>query len=115
MTEAVQKGRKGKEERRPSFLQGPGFRWGVYLLAGLGWAYALFGNEGIVRQWNRMQQRDQLKAELEAELRVNQQLRAEVEALAKDDLVIEQAIRDQLDFQRPYEQVLILPESHPTP
>ncbi|MCU0232394.1 MAG: septum formation initiator family protein [Acidobacteria bacterium] len=110
---------KGKAPRgdappaRERSRRGTALRWLVYLIAALGWIYALFGSEGLFRQYERLQQRDALRAKLAAERAVNDGIRAEVEALRKDDLRIEQEIRRRLDYQRPGEIVLITGEDDP--
>ena len=98
---------------REHALRGTALRWAVYLLAALGWIYALFGSEGLFRQYERLQQRDALRAKLSAERAVNDGIRREVEALRSDDLRIEQEIRRRLDYQRPGEIVLITGEDDP--
>jgi len=88
-------------------------RWAVYLLAALGWIYALFGGEGLFRQYDRLRQRDALVAQLAREQAINEEIRRDVEALRSDDLRIEQEIRRRLDYQRPGEVVLITGEDDP--
>ena len=80
---------------RERALRGTALRWAVYLLAALGWIYALFGSEGLFRQYERLQQRDALRAKLSAERAVNDE------------------IRRRLDYQRPGEVVLITGEDDP--
>jgi cell division protein FtsB len=94
-------------------LRGTALRWAIYLLAALGWIYALFGSQGLFRQYERLQQRDALRAKLAAERAVNDGIRRDVEALKSDDLRIEQEIRRRLDYQRPGEIVLITGEDDP--
>jgi cell division protein FtsB len=119
MAGAGEKPGKGRAARgtaapaRERALRGTALRWAVYLLAALGWIYALFGSEGLFRQYERLQQRDALRARLAAERAVNDGIRHEVEALKSDDLRIEQEIRRRLDYQRPGEIVLITGEDDP--
>ena len=119
MAGAGEKPGKGKPGRgaaappRERALRGTALRWAIYLAAALGWVYALFGSEGLFRQYERLQQRDALKAKLAAEREINDGIRAEVEALRSDDLRIEQEIRRRLDYQRPGEIVLITGEDDP--
>ncbi|MBP7147868.1 MAG: septum formation initiator family protein [Acidobacteria bacterium] len=75
--------------------------------------YALFNPEGILRQWERLRQRDHLAAELAREERINEELRRELAALTNDDLAIAQAIRGELDYQKPGEVVLFTGERDP--
>jgi len=119
MAGAGEKPGRGKAARgavaptREHALRGTALRWAVYLLAALGWIYALFGSEGLFRQYERLQQRDALRAKLSAERAVNDEIRRDVEALKSDDLRIEQEIRRRLDYQRPGEIVLITGEDDP--
>jgi len=111
-------GRKGAAggaaaAKRERALRVTALRWAVYLLAALGWVYALFGSEGLFRQYERLQQRDALRARLATERAVNDGIRQEVEALRSDDLRIEQEIRRRLDYQRRGEIVLITGEDDP--
>jgi cell division protein FtsB len=106
-------GRGAAAPPRERALRGTALRWAIYLAAALGWVYALFGSEGLFRQYERLQQRDALKAKLAAEREINDGIRAEVEALRSDDLRIEQEIRRRLDYQRPGEVVLITGEDDP--
>ncbi len=99
--------------KRERALRVTALRWAVFLLAALGWIYALFGSEGLFRQYERLQQRDALRARLAAERAVNDGIRQEVEALRSDDLRIEQEIRRRLDYQRRGEIVLITGEDDP--
>ena len=99
--------------KRERALRVTALRWAVFLLAALGWIYALFGSEGLFRQYERLQQRDALRARLAAERAVNDGIRHEVEALRSDDLRIEQEIRRRLDYQRRGEIVLITGEDDP--
>jgi cell division protein FtsB len=110
------KGKPGRGAAAPTRerpLRGTALRWAIYLAAALGWVYALFGSEGLFRQYERLQQRDALRAKLAAEREINDGIRAEVEALRSDDLRIEQEIRRRLDYQRPGEIVLITGEDDP--
>ena len=84
---------------------------GVVIL--LAWVYALFGGEGLIRQWERHRELEQVRARLAAERQRTESLRERVEALSRDDLAIEREIRQQLDYQRPGELVLILGEDDP--
>ncbi len=106
-------GRGAAAPARERALRGTALRWAIYLIAALGWVYALFGSEGLFRQYERLQQRDALRAKLAAERAINDGIRAEVEALRSDDLRIEQEIRRRLDYQRPGEIVLITGEDDP--
>ncbi len=103
----------GAAAKRERALRVTALRWAVYLLAALGWVYALFGSEGLFRQYERLQQRDALRARLATERAVNDGIRQEVEALRSDDLRIEQEIRRRLDYQRRGEIVLITGEDDP--
>lgn len=83
-------------------------RW-VLVVAGIvAWSYALFGSEGLLRQWQALRERNRLAEQLEHERRINQELEAEIERLRDDDLTIERYIRTELDYQRPGETVFIL-------
>lgn len=99
--------------RREHQLRAAALRWTVYLLAALGWIYALFGGEGLFRQYDRLRQRDALVAQLAKEQAINDEIRRDVEALRADDLRIEQEIRRRLDYQRQGEVVLITGEDDP--
>lgn len=99
---------------KPTSSRGRTILWGCVLaLATLGWVYALVGAEGIGRLQERRERRAQLQGQLAEETKVNNLLRSDVEALRSDPIAIEQAIRDELDFQRPGEQVTIVEDDDP--
>jgi cell division protein FtsB len=77
------------------------------------WAYAIFGQEGLLRQWRRGAEHEVLSARLAEERTRTGELRREVDALRHDDLAIEDALRDQLDYRRPGELILILDDGDP--
>lgn len=88
-------------------------RVAVATLSLLLWAYVLFGSEGLGRQRQHIARRAQLEAQLAGELDRNAALWAEVDALRRDDLEIERAIRAELDYQRPGEVVLVVEDGDP--
>lgn len=81
--------------------------------AGLAWVYVIVGDEGLVEQWKRNQERAQIGERLAEECARTEALRARVEALIHDDLTIEREIRTTLDYQRPGETVLIVGDDDP--
>ena len=83
-------------------------RWLVIVVGVIAWSYALFGSEGLLRQWQALRERDRLAEQLQQERRVNQEIEAEIERLRHEDLTIERYIRTELDYQRPGETVYIL-------
>lgn len=94
---------------RPETIRSAGLRWLLTLAAIVLWLYALIGPEGLRTQFDRRARRDALAQQLAEEQRRSEALRTEVEALREDDAAIERAIRDQLDYQRPGEKVLLVP------
>ncbi|GAB4373504.1 MAG: hypothetical protein Kow0062_10660 [Acidobacteriota bacterium] len=104
--------RRGTPDAAPAPFERVG-RVGLGVLVVLAWVYALFGAEGLLRQWERRQELEQARARLAAERARTEALRGRVEALTSDDLAIEREIRRQLDYQRPGELVLILGDDDP--
>ena len=105
------RGAAGKDDS-PQALERAG-RVGLGILVLLAWVYALFGGEGLLRQWERHRELERARARLAAERLRTDDLRSRIEALRHDDLAIEREIRRQLDYQRPGELVLILGEDDP--
>lgn len=102
--------------RPQSFLAALGRRasrlafWVAVVLA---WIYVVFGDEGLVRQWQRSEERAAVLEALDREREVTASLAAQVEALRHDDLAIEREVRTQLDYHRPGEIVLIVEDDDP--
>ncbi|RMG49030.1 MAG: hypothetical protein D6718_00515 [Acidobacteria bacterium] len=92
---------------------GRAWRWAYLVVAALLWMQALFGAEGLIRQIQRRAYLVRLQRVVAEEEAANRRLRAEVEALAHDDLAIESAVRTELDYQRPGELVLIVDDPDP--
>ncbi len=88
-------------------------RWAMLVVSALFWAFALASSEGVARQKERLAHREELRHQLAAERAENDALRREVEGLRGDDLVIEQAVRSVLDYQRPGEIVLVVEDDDP--
>ena len=77
------------------------------------WVFA-FSAKGGVRDLRDLQrQRDALRAQVADEAAQNEKLRGVVEGLRSDDLAIEQAVRAELDYQRPGEVVLMVEGDDP--
>jgi cell division protein FtsB len=88
-------------------------RWLVLLIGVVAWSYALFGSEGLLRQWQALRERNRLAEQLEQERRHNTELEAQIERLRQDELTIERHIRTELDYQRPGETVYLLESGSP--
>jgi cell division protein FtsB len=88
-------------------------RWLVLLIGVVAWSYALFGSEGLLRQWQALRERNRLAEQLEQERRHNAELEAQIERLRQDELTIERHIRTELDYQRPGETVYLLESGSP--
>lgn len=91
-------------------LRSAGTRWLISLLAIVLWLYALIGPEGIRSQFERRQKRDALQSQFEIERAKTLALQEEVKSLKENDTAIERAIRGELDYQKPGETVLLIPE-----
>lgn len=98
---------------RPRSWRRPARRWIYAAIAVAFWIHALFGGEGLVTQYRRHERLVELERRVAAEQRLNERLAREVAALRDDDLAIEGAVRDQLDYQRPGELVLIVEDPDP--
>lgn len=98
-------------EDGPETIRSAVLRWLLTLITLVFWAYALFGPEGIRAQVDRYHKRQALQVRLEEERARTAALRDEVRRLREDDQAIEAAIRGELDYQRPGEKVLIVPEA----
>ncbi len=88
-------------------------RWSMLVVSALFWAFALVSSEGVARQKERLAHREELRHQLAAERAEADALRREVDGLRGDDLVIEQAVRSVLDYQRPGEIVLVVEDDDP--
>jgi cell division protein FtsB len=102
-----------RSEPPPETIRGAGLRWLLTLLALVFWLYALIGPEGIRVQLTRQSQKEALAAELAKQQQRTRELTQQIESLKADDRAIEAAIRRTLDYQRPGERVLIVPEPAP--
>ena len=88
-------------------------RWLVLLIGVVAWSYALFGSEGLLRQWQALRERNRLAEQLEHQRQENEALEDQIARLRQDDLTIERQIRTELDYQRPGETVYLLESGTP--